>query len=495
MDARILARAYGGAMGAAGESTTPPAAASSKATKPSTPTTPATTTTASSAPTPASGSASAPVLPQEASSQQQQQQQAVAVAAVAGAPGYNEWAAAFQAYYQAGAQPPAGFPHPYMWAGQPMMPPYGGPHPTYGAMYPPGAMYAHPMYGQYAGTPTAQQGGGEPMVMGGEQTETKPETKPSGNLEAAGKQTPLKRSRGSRGSLQLLKVSDSGGKRNGVSHSSNGDENENENETGSDGSTEGSRDENEQNLLPKRRFELMAIEAGAGTGGGGGAYMAPPVGGVVPGTPASGLQGGGGGSLDMSLDYWSAGSVPAAKAAKQHSGSPTTTAPQTELWLQDERELKRQRRKQANRESARRSRLRKQAECEELETRVDTLTVENVTLRAELTRVTEECKRLQVENGSLMHQLRNNPQPGSGVQAVGTPAQAAPAAAAAAAPPKEIIDTDKEMVDASNDGNGNFPLKEDKPSGKYESRDVGPLYAGVYDVFLDFLYFGLFTEL
>ena len=472
MDARILARGYGGAMGAAGESTTPPAAASSKATKPSTPTTPA-TTTASSAPTPASGSASAPVLHQEASSQQQQQQQAAAAAAVAGTPGYNEWAAAFQAYYQAGAQPPAGFPHPYMWAGQPMMPPYGGPHPTYGAMYPPGAMYAHPMYGQYAGTPTAQQGGGEPMVMGGEQTETKP----SGNLEAAGKQTPLKRSKGRRGSLQLMKVSESGGKRNGVSHSSNGDENENENETGSDGSTEGSRDENEQNLMPKRRFELMAMDAGAGTGGGGGggAYMAPPVGGVVPGTPASGLQGGGGGgSLDMSLDYWSAGSVPAAKAVKQHSGSPTTTAPQTELWLQDERELKRQRRKQANRESARRSRLRKQAECEELETRVDTLTVENVTLRAELTRVTEECKRLQVENGSLMHQLRNNPQPGSGVQAVVTPAQAAPAAAA---PPKETIDTDKEMVDASNDGNGNFPLKEDKPSGKSESRDVGPLYA------------------
>lgn len=440
-------------MGAAGESATPPAAASSKATKPSTPTA-AATTVASSAPAPASGSASTPVLHQEASAQQQ----AVAAAAVAGAPGYNEWAAAFQAYYQAGAQPPAGFPHPYMWAGQPMMPPYGGPHPTYGAMYPPGAMYAHPMYGQYAGTPTAQQGGGEPMAMGGEQTETKPETKPSGNLEAAGKQASLKRSKGSRGSLQLMKVSESGGKRNGVSHSSNGDENENE--TGSDGSTEGSRDENEQNLLPKSRFELMAIEAGAGAGGGGGAYMGPPVGSVVPGTPASGMQGGGG-SLDMSLDYWSAGSVPAAKAAKQHSSSPTTTAPQTELWLQDERELKRQRRKQANRESARRSRLRKQAECEELETRVDTLTHENETLRKELTRVTDECKRLQVENGSLMHQLRSNPQPGSGGQAVVTPAQAAQ--------PKEIIDTDKEMVDASNDGNGNAPLKEDKPSGKYES--------------------------
>ena len=53
----------------------------------------------------------------------------------------------------------------------------------------------------------------------------------------------------------------------------------------------------------------------------------------------------------------------------------------------DERELKRQRRKQSNRESARRSRLRKQAECEELGGRVDALSTENITLRAELDRL------------------------------------------------------------------------------------------------------------
>ncbi|XP_042751895.2 bZIP transcription factor 16-like isoform X2 [Lactuca sativa] len=40
------------------------------------------------------------------------------------------------------------------------------------------------------------------------------------------------------------------------------------------------------------------------------------------------------------------------------AGSRETIQPQ--IWLQDERELKRQRRKQSNRESARRSRLRKQ---------------------------------------------------------------------------------------------------------------------------------------
>ena len=50
--------------------------------------------------------------------------------------------------------------------------------------------------------------------------------------------------------------------------------------------------------------------------------------------------------------------------------------------LQDEREVKRQRRKQSNRESARRSRLRKQAECEALAVRVNELMNENVKLRA-----------------------------------------------------------------------------------------------------------------
>nr|QLC27632.1 bZIP transcription factor 6 [Chlorella sp. HS2] len=41
--------------------------------------------------------------------------------------------------------------------------------------------------------------------------------------------------------------------------------------------------------------------------------------------------------------------------------------------ITDERELKRLRRKQSNRESARRSRLRKQAECEQLAQKVKEL--------------------------------------------------------------------------------------------------------------------------
>ncbi|KAG0609178.1 hypothetical protein M758_8G164100 [Ceratodon purpureus] len=406
-------------MGAAGETGTPPSATSKspKATSATTTTAAATTTTSAAAGTPVQD-------PQ------------------AGAPGYNEWLAAFQAYYQAGAQPPAGggFPHPYMWGGQPMMPPpYGGPHPSYGAMYPPGGMYGHPMYGQYGTVAPEAMGGGE-LADG------KPEVKTEG-----AKPNSLKRSKGSKGSLQLLKVGE--GKGNGVSQSSNGEENDGE--TGSDGSTDGSGEGNAQNLLGgKRSFEQMAIEAV-----GGGPYMPPP-GGVVGAPPPVGAPGSG--SLDMSLDYWSAGSVPQPKGGKRASGSPSTSAPPAELWLTDEREVKRQRRKQSNRESARRSRLRKQAECEELGTRVDTLTVENMALRTELSRVTEECKRLQDENRNLVQKIHSTP-----AQEVAGPVAAAESPGGAqggAGADSEAVVSNRDMEESQGNANGNVKTKVEKPA-------------------------------
>eukprot|EP00899_Mesostigma_viride_P008739 jgi/Mesvir1/17867/Mv12944-RA.1 len=100
-----------------------------------------------------------------------------------------------------------------------------------------------------------------------------------------------------------------------------------------------------------------------------------------------------------------------------------------ELWgLQDEREVKRQRRKQSNRESARRSRLRKQAECEELGSRVESLTMENMHLRDELRQLHTTCNVLGSENALLQEQLRKIrfPVPASGdnPSAVSTPALA-----------------------------------------------------------------------
>ncbi|KAL8554190.1 hypothetical protein ACS0TY_002412 [Phlomoides rotata] len=76
-----------------------------------------------------------------------------------------------------------------------------------------------------------------------------------------------------------------------------------------------------------------------------------------------------------------------------------------EAWLQNERELKQERRKQSNRESARRSRLRKQAEAEQLTIKVQSLTTENLSLKSKIYDFKEICKKLELENAKLMDKL------------------------------------------------------------------------------------------
>lgn len=78
-----------------------------------------------------------------------------------------------------------------------------------------------------------------------------------------------------------------------------------------------------------------------------------------------------------------------------------------EAWTQDERELKRERRKQSNRESARRSRLRKQAETEELAIKVETIGSENTTLRNELNQLKQSLECLKAENSLLLEKLKD----------------------------------------------------------------------------------------
>jgi len=73
----------------------------------------------------------------------------------------------------------------------------------------------------------------------------------------------------------------------------------------------------------------------------------------------------------------------------------------------DERELKKQRRKQSNRESARRSRLRKQAECEELSIRVSKLSEENLDLQTELSKMRQKCQTLTCQNKVLQQELHS----------------------------------------------------------------------------------------
>uniref|UniRef100_A0A2P2M2Y2 Uncharacterized protein MANES_05G026700 n=2 Tax=Rhizophora mucronata TaxID=61149 RepID=A0A2P2M2Y2_RHIMU len=89
------------------------------------------------------------------------------------------------------------------------------------------------------------------------------------------------------------------------------------------------------------------------------------------------------------------------------TGIPQTPVLPSEGWLQNERELKRERRKQSNRESARRSRLRKQAETEDLARKVESLTAENVTLKSEINQLTERSEKLRLENAVLAEKLKN----------------------------------------------------------------------------------------
>ncbi|KAJ7519412.1 hypothetical protein O6H91_20G037300 [Diphasiastrum complanatum] len=344
---------------------------------------------------------------------------------------YAEWAAAFQAYYN-GASPPPGYfppgmapgpqPHPYMWAGQPVMPPYGT-APPYSAMYPGGHAYGHPTMPQ----------GPHPypysIMSPGNATEATPVTTLEADCKSSDgkKQSPLKKSKESAGSPR--RPTNKGGDSNkGASTSANGCLSQS-GESGSDGSSDGSEDDNGKNMLRKRSseqtseggsFEIVSHATGQTTVSSGNQVtaLANNVGARAPGGLVATT------GLNVGVDYWAAASQGASAAGKGNHNPAMTQAliptfPNgpymgavgregggTDHWVQDERELKRQRRKQSNRESARRSRLRKQAECEELAARVDALTAENRALRTEISRVVEERNKLSADNSALLERLK-----------------------------------------------------------------------------------------
>ncbi|GJU20220.1 G-box-binding factor 1-like protein isoform X1 [Tanacetum coccineum] len=95
------------------------------------------------------------------------------------------------------------------------------------------------------------------------------------------------------------------------------------------------------------------------------------------------------------MDFWN----PSAgiRNMKMQPNQTVATPMQADQWVQDERELKRQKGKQSNRESATRSRLRKQADCEELQARVEALNSENHSLRDELQTLSDECGSLHLK--------------------------------------------------------------------------------------------------
>ncbi|ONH96762.1 hypothetical protein PRUPE_7G150700 [Prunus persica] len=300
-------------------------------------------------------------------------------------PSYPDWSSSMQAYYGPGATPPPFFastvasptPHPYMWGAQhPMMPPYGTPVP-YPAMYPPGGVYAHP---SMVATPASAQ--------------TNPELEGKG---PDGKErVSTKKPKGTAGNTGLV-----GGKagESGKATSGSGNDGASQSgESGSEGSSDGSEDNaNQQEYGANKRGSFDKMLADGANAQNTGANVQASVPGKPVSMPAT--------NLNIGMDLWN--STPAgaggAKMRANPSGAPSAAG--ADHWIQDERELKRQKRKQSNRESARRSRLRKQAECEELQARVETLSNENHNLRDELHRLSEECEKLTSENTNIKEEL------------------------------------------------------------------------------------------
>ncbi|CAN6483256.1 unnamed protein product [Victoria cruziana] len=324
-------------------------------------------------------------------------------------PAYPDWTA-FQAYYPGVGMPPPYFgsavasghpPHPYLWGPQPLLPPYGSP--AYAALYSHGGMYAHHpsmTLGPHPHGHVVSTAGANEATGGCTETPSK-----SSNSKDQGLVKKLKGFDGLAVSIGNGNVDASDGQTHRQSQSADsGSEGSSE---GSDGNTGGRKRIAEEltlngkssNVDPKANGEAHASSSRSLA-----IAAVPPAGMTAEGVPVSGMTPG----VEFRNLASPKSKVGNAAPGLQPAGVivPAREALPSELWLQDERELKRERRKQSNRESARRSRLRKQAETEELAMKVETLNSENLDLREELNRLKEKSEKLKQENLSLMEKVK-----------------------------------------------------------------------------------------
>ncbi|XP_073260738.1 transcriptional activator TAF-1 isoform X6 [Populus alba] len=303
---------------------------------------------------------------------------------------YPDWAA-IQAYYGSRVALPPYYnsgvasghaPHPYMWGPpQPMMATYGAP---YAAIYSHGGVYAHP-----AAVPIGSHPHG-PGVLSSPAANTplsaETPTKSSGNTD----QGLLKKLKGFDGLAMSIGNGDAesaeGGSRLPQSMETEGSSD------GSDGNT----------ARGKKRSREGTPTADHHTTGGDTkteTHCSPLLGEVNPSTDkvlGAVVDPG----MTKALELRNPPSVNVAKTNPATIPQPGAVLP-SEAWSPNDRELKRERRKQSNRESARRSRLRKQAEAEELAHKVETLTTVNVALKSEIDQFTEKSQKLRLENAAL----------------------------------------------------------------------------------------------
>ncbi|CAO2835530.1 unnamed protein product [Amaranthus hypochondriacus] len=322
---------------------------------------------------------------------------------------YPDWAA-MQAYYGprvalppyfSSAVAPGHPPPPYMWGPpQPMVPPYGAP---YAAIYAPGGVYAHPAiplgsqaHGQAVTSPIVNE------IPVATPLSIDTPVKSSGNAEKG----LLKKLKGFDGLAMSIGNGNAekaeGDMENVVSQSAETEGSSN----GSDGNTEADQVKRKRSregtpttvAVEDEKIETKTVISPADK------VMGVPV------TPVNGATAQAMGTVvspvvATTLELRNPGiNVKGNSAAV----SPPNAAVSTEAWLQvqNERELKKERRKQSNRESARRSRLRKQAETEELARRVEALSAENIGLKSEINQLMENSKKLRLENATLSEKLK-----------------------------------------------------------------------------------------
>ncbi|XP_054784102.1 G-box-binding factor 3 isoform X2 [Prosopis cineraria] len=318
---------------------------------------------------------------------------------------YPDWAA-MQAYYGPrvtmppyynSAMAPAHAPHPYMWPPQPMMPPYGAP---YAAIYSHGGVYPHPAVP--IGPQSHGQGIPSPPAAGTPLSVETP-TKSTGNTD----QGLMKKLKEFDGLAMSIGNGNAESAERGVENRLSQSEDTEGSSDGSDGNTAGAnqtRRKRSREGTPttggdeKAEIQATLLPKETAVSNKSMAIVPASVAGKIAGPVVSS-------SMTTALELRNPQTV--------HSKPNLTNVAQSgavipsEAWLQNERELKRERRKQSNRESARRSRLRKQAETEELARKVESLNTENVTLKSEINRLSENSEKLRAENAALMEKLKN----------------------------------------------------------------------------------------
>lgn len=253
------------------------------------------------------------------------------------------------------------------------MAPYGTPI-SYPPMYPPGTVFAHPFMAPGMGFPSAEAGNikskGAPRISGGGKTSS-----------GSGEENTSQRSRC--GSA----TDDSSDTR---------DESSDQQESPKKRSFKDAFQEGEtsQHAIAARRGRAPKLPVSAP-----GRTMLP--------SPTT--------NLNIGMDIWNAphsGSAALDISPMTEFAPPIAGANGTEVdrrWVQSEREMKRERRKQSNRESARRSRLRKMQECDDLAKNVAELNDENSALRMELEQLHKICKDLEAENQHILEELCSFP--------------------------------------------------------------------------------------